>query len=392
MPYRCRRCPAVQAAHRSRRPHRRRPPRPRPLGGRGLAAVLGWGAALIIRKQVSEQALSGRGVPAVSRRGPGGCDDLRVGVDRDVSLVAVETAGGGLVPMPRLRVDGGDHPVLGDPPGDPEHPPRPAPGPGRPRWPTAPQPAPAPAQLPPVECRQQRTRVAGQRVDQRLARRRVVVITGRLARGGIVVVAAQQAPQLRRQLAIAGPQQPADRRANQRHRVQRGHRVIQRRRVQHPPPPDQPRRPRHLQRHLEDPVRPRRPGQPRPHIHQHRVHEPRVIEVQPAGRILPAHIEPNRSTASRSGSPRAAAAPSPPPRSAAAPSAGPHRRTDPQTSRPGTARSTPGATPRRSSRRHPTLAERRRGPNRSACLGARPSVIGHSQEREKPAATAILPK
>ena len=43
--------------------------------------------------------------------------------------------------------------------------------------------------------------------------------------------------------------------------------------------------------HLEDPVRPRRPGQPGAHIHQHRMHEPRIAEVQPPGRVLPPGIE-----------------------------------------------------------------------------------------------------
>ena len=39
-----------------------------------------------------------------------------------MALVAVEAAGGSLVPAPGLRIDSRDHPVRGDPPGDPEHP------------------------------------------------------------------------------------------------------------------------------------------------------------------------------------------------------------------------------------------------------------------------------
>src|SRR3954447_8116686 len=39
-----------------------------------------------------------------------------------MALVAVETTGGGLVTMSGLRIDGGDHPVLRDPAGNPEHP------------------------------------------------------------------------------------------------------------------------------------------------------------------------------------------------------------------------------------------------------------------------------
>jgi hypothetical protein len=37
-----------------------------------------------------------------------------------VALVAVVAARGGLVPVAGVRVHGGDDPVLGDPPGDPE--------------------------------------------------------------------------------------------------------------------------------------------------------------------------------------------------------------------------------------------------------------------------------
>ncbi len=66
-------------------------------------------------------------------------DDLTVRIDGDVTLVAVEAAVVGLVPVPGLGVDGRDHPVLGDPAGDAHHPgcrgrvrgPGPAP------WPTA---------------------------------------------------------------------------------------------------------------------------------------------------------------------------------------------------------------------------------------------------------------
>src|SRR5258706_421243 len=91
-------------------------------GGRGLPAVLGLGAVLITGEHVTEQALSDLGIPAVSRRGLGGGDDLRVRVDRDVPLVAVEPPRGGLMPVPGLRVEGGDDPARGDPAGDPEHP------------------------------------------------------------------------------------------------------------------------------------------------------------------------------------------------------------------------------------------------------------------------------
>src|ERR1019366_1889218 len=61
-------------------------------GGRGLPAVPVRGAALITGEHVAEQAFSDLGVSAVPRRGLGGGDDLRVRVDRDVPLVAVEPA------------------------------------------------------------------------------------------------------------------------------------------------------------------------------------------------------------------------------------------------------------------------------------------------------------
>ncbi len=196
------------------------------------------------------------------------------------------------MPMPRVRVDGGDDPVRGDPPGDPEHPGR-VPfqvlaghaGQQRRRL------RQRRARLLPVQCRRQRPGVAGQHIDQLLPGRRVVVVTRRLSRGRIVIVAGQRGPQLPGQLAVRGVQQPADRRADQRDRVHRGHRVIQRRGIQHPPPAHQPGRSGGLQGHLENPVRLRGSGQPGPHIHQHRVHEPRVIEVQPPGRVLPPRIE-----------------------------------------------------------------------------------------------------
>jgi hypothetical protein len=52
--------------------------------------------------------------------GGGGGDQLAVGVDRGMPLVAVKAAGAGLVTMAGIWVDGGDHPVGGDLAGDPE--------------------------------------------------------------------------------------------------------------------------------------------------------------------------------------------------------------------------------------------------------------------------------
>jgi hypothetical protein len=108
------------------------------------------------------------------------------------------------MPMPRVRVDGGDDPVRGDPPGDPEHPglvllqiltghasqqrrrlrhPRP--------------------KFQPIQRRQQRTGVAGQRINQFIPGRRVVIVTGRLPRGGVVIIAAQYPAQGAGRAAVA---------------------------------------------------------------------------------------------------------------------------------------------------------------------------------------------
>jgi len=73
-------------------------------------------------EQVVDEVLRHRGVTDIAGRDGGVGDDLAVRVDRDVPLVAVETAGGGLVAVPGVLVDGGDDPVLGDLAGDPEHP------------------------------------------------------------------------------------------------------------------------------------------------------------------------------------------------------------------------------------------------------------------------------
>jgi hypothetical protein len=62
------------------------------------------GTGLIAGQQVGDQALGSLGVPAVARGDPGGGDDLRIGVDRDMPLVAAGPAGGGLETVPGLRV------------------------------------------------------------------------------------------------------------------------------------------------------------------------------------------------------------------------------------------------------------------------------------------------
>ena len=209
-----------------------------------------------------------------------------------MTLVAVKAACAGLVAVAGVRVDGRDDAVFGDPPGDPEDPvialievladQR------RQQHRRLTDPI---GQRPAVERAQQRAGIPGQRVDELLAGRAVVVVADRLARACVVVIAAQQATQLVGQILGAGTEQAADPRPHQRHRVHRRDRVIQARGIQHAAPADQPGLLGGLQDNLEDPVRALRSRQPGTHVDQHRVNEPRVVEVQAAGRVLPARIE-----------------------------------------------------------------------------------------------------
>jgi hypothetical protein len=82
-------------------------------------AITGKGAFARFRSRI---VLGGAGVSGVARGDGGGGDDLGIGVDANVSFVAVESTCDGLRPVPGLRVDGGDHPVFRDPPRDPKHP------------------------------------------------------------------------------------------------------------------------------------------------------------------------------------------------------------------------------------------------------------------------------
>src|SRR6185369_16309526 len=68
----------------------------------------------------------------------------------------------------------------------------------------------------------------------------------------------------------------------------------------HPPPAHQPRRLGRLKRHLKDPARPRRARQPGPHVHQHGVHKPRIVEIQAPAAYFHRASNANRSTPSRS--------------------------------------------------------------------------------------------
>ena len=87
------------------------------MGAGALGAVaihhrLGrWSAALAVSGEVAEQCGRDHRVAAGGRADLGGTNDLRVGVDRQVALVAVEAMGGGLVAMTGLGIDSGDDPV-----------------------------------------------------------------------------------------------------------------------------------------------------------------------------------------------------------------------------------------------------------------------------------------
>ena len=74
--------------------------------------------ALAAVDQVIDEVGGDLGVTDVAGADFGVGDDLAVRIDRDMSFVAVEPAGLRLVTVPGLRVDGGDDPVLRDPPGD----------------------------------------------------------------------------------------------------------------------------------------------------------------------------------------------------------------------------------------------------------------------------------
>ena len=207
-------------------------------------------------------------------------------------LIAVKPAGAGLVTVPGVGVHSRDHPVLRDPAHDPEH----AilalveilPDDRREQRRRLLE---LRAKLAAVQRDKQRVRVLRERVDHLLPRLPVLVIADRLPRARVIIIAAEQPAQLALQITITDGQQPADRRADQRDRVHRRDRVIQRRRIQHPPPADQPRPLRDIKHRLEDPIRTLRGPKPGAHIDQHRMHEPRIVKRQATRRVLPARVK-----------------------------------------------------------------------------------------------------
>jgi len=76
------------------------------------------GDALILVEHVIKQRLGRFCIARVGSGNLGGRDDLRIGIDRDMALVSVESASGRLVAVPCLRVDRRDDSVAGNPLGD----------------------------------------------------------------------------------------------------------------------------------------------------------------------------------------------------------------------------------------------------------------------------------
>ena len=196
--------------------------------------------------------------------------------------------------MPRLRVHGGDHPVLGDPARDAEHPVRRrGRGPGRPRWPATGRPGPTlGGQLAPVQRRQQRRRVAGQRIHQRLARgrdrrsRTPVCPPRRSRRRGTAAPAAR--PPDSASAAFSSPRIAERTSVTVSIVATASYSGVESSTRLRPTSPAA-----FAASSVTSKIRFGRSerGQPGPHVHQHRVHEPRIVEIQPTRGVLPPRVE-----------------------------------------------------------------------------------------------------
>jgi len=264
---------------------------------RAVAVDLDSGGCVraLVAEHLGEQLGTDAAIRGVARRDHGGRDDLGVRVDGDVALVAVESTCCRLVSVTCLRVHRGDDAVLGHSARD------------------AKDAVVALFQILSEHCREQLrslsqrsdeialvhrpeggVAIARQLVHELLACRRVVPVACRLAGASVVVVALQDAAQLRLELVIGLAQKPSNRRADQRYRVLRGHRVIECRRVEHALATHQARLLGHCQHDLEDAVGPLRASESLAHVHEHRVHEAGVVEVERTRGVLPAQIERER--------------------------------------------------------------------------------------------------
>jgi site-specific DNA recombinase len=142
-----------------------------------------------------------------------------------------------------------------------------------------------------VEHGQRGQRVAHQGIHQLLAGLRIVPVTRRLADARVVVVAPKRHPHPHRhRTALQHSQYLADRRAQLGHRVLGRHRVIDRCGIQHPhPPAHHPRLTSHDLGVVQEPLRPPRGPQPVALADQHRRMERLIANVDP-GRGLPTQI------------------------------------------------------------------------------------------------------
>ena len=225
---------------------------------------------------VLEQSHADGGVAAVGAGGLGqfgGSDQAGVGFDDDMGLEPVLTPVTGLVRVPGVRVDRGDHPVRGRPSGRSatarrsRPSPRPARRPARPPAPATPPPAPprsyacspsrpcAGQDLARRQLLQQRQSVVDQRRHQLLAglaRRPRQCPASRHGRSR-----SRCTPTRSARRAGHNPPDPAHRGDQLGHGVLPGHRVIEHRGVQRPPglAPHHPGRDDHLTDRVEDPVR-----------------------------------------------------------------------------------------------------------------------------------------
>lgn len=118
----------------------------------------------------------------------------------------------------------------------------------------------------------------------------VVPVAHRLARGLVVVVALKLLFELAGELLRARPQETPDGAADEGHRVLGRDRVVERRGVKHPLDAEEPGGCGDLGRDPKDPVGIARVPQARPHVDEHRVHEPQV-GLGDAGRVLPPQVE-----------------------------------------------------------------------------------------------------
>ena len=228
----------------------------------------------------------GLGVGGVGGGDRGVGDEFGVGVHRGVALVAVEATCGGFVAVAGVGVHRGDDPVRGDAPRDHEPPVGvlaqvlPAD-----RGQQLRSLAESPAELAALQPGEHRRGVRAQRVHQLRALAGVVPVAHRPAAAPIV------ATQARAGVAPAGCEHRADGAVQHRDSVLGRDRVIDRHRVQHPPPRQRPRLAGRAQHRFEDPPRPLRRREPRPHPHQHRAVEPAAVHVEAPARITPTRVE-----------------------------------------------------------------------------------------------------